>query len=455
MNPSVDKPTQTPKASKRHVSIRGVHLRTLTFALALSAVAIVSIVLTLSMLNNLRNSYRRYQVCSEAADELMSASDELTTQARSYVTTGKEVYLNEYLDEVYIRQHRNEAIGILERETEGDEALMDLTSALTQSNQLATIELYAMRVAAEAYGLRPMPESLLRTHISPEDEALSDAEKLELSKNMVLGEDYDTVKSTVIQNVSECTNDLIKTLEQREHEEERNLAAVLTAQGIIVALLVGIVAYDTVMNNRFVISPLSSILTHIQNNEPLEEVGSSELMGVVESYNLMYEKNRERTELLKHKAETDGLTGLYNRGSYDQLLAYNDKDVSLLIMDVDLFKTINDTYGHSTGDEVLKKVAASLVEHFRTTDYPCRIGGDEFAVLMTNMSNVPRTIITHKLDCIAEDLVNTSDGLPRVTLSIGIALSNELPENFDLYHAADKALYEAKRSGRNQYVFFA
>ena len=440
--------------TKRHVSIRAIHMRTFAFALTLSAIAIVTIVITFSALNRLRDSYRRYQACSDAAEELMDASDDLTSQARSYVTTGVERHLTNYLDEIYQRQHRNEAVQIIEKETEGTEAATDLQAALKESNNLSERELYAMRIAAEAYGLRPLPESILRTHIKAEDEALSPEQKLELAKELTFGDEYETIKSSIVSKVSECTDDLIKTLERREREQEHRLATMLTVQGVIVALLVGLVAYDTFMNNRLIIAPLNSMLGKIQENKPLNEVGSSELVQVINSYNQMYESNRKRTEHLKHEAETDALTGLYNRGTYDRLLAYHNENVALLILDVDRFKEVNDSFGHQMGDAVLRKIADLLLVNFRASDYACRVGGDEFAVIMTGMSGVPRSVITDKLESIARALRDTSDGLPATSLSTGIALSNELEAGYSLYHAADNALYKSKAKGRDCYTFF-
>lgn len=148
------------------------------------------------------------------------------------------------------------------------------------------------------------------------------------------------------------------------------------------------------------------------------------------------------------------MTGLLNRGSFDRVLAHHGEDVGLIIVDVDLFKRINDENGHEVGDEVLKKVRKSLQNRFRNTDYVCRIGGDEFAVVLTEMRSELRSVVISKVKMITNDVSDTSDGLPVVTLSLGIAFSVSLPDGMSLYHAADKALYEAKHNGRNGYVFF-
>ena len=126
----------------------------------------------------------------------------------------------------------------------------------------------------------------------------------------------------------------------------------------------------------------------------------------------------------------------------------------MLIADVDLFKNINDEKGHEVGDKVLVKVAEALKRSFRTTDYACRIGGDEFAVVLMGLRGEMRAVLERKLKKIGAELADTSDGLPKVTLSIGVAFGSQLPENTNLYHAADTALYEAKHRGRNRYVFY-
>ena len=116
-------------------------------------------------------------------------------------------------------------------------------------------------------------------------------------------------------------------------------------------------------------------------------------------------------------------------------------------MDVDKFKQVNDGYGHEMGDRVLQTVASLLSEHFRTTDYPARIGGDEFAVILTNASPERTAALQAKIETINHTLTHPTGGLPVVSLSVGGAFSqNGFSE--DLYKHADLALYEVKEHGR-------
>ena len=142
---------------------------------------------------------------------------------------------------------------------------------------------------------------------------------------------------------------------------------------------------------------------------------------------------------------------LLNRRSFDQILSLYEKDRSsfaLILADVDVFKQINDTCGHDTGDRILKRVAALLHTTFRSTDYVCRIGGDEFAVIMVDMSRELYYTITDKITEINGLLAVPEDGLPAVSLSAGVAFSDENGFCGSLFRAADSALYTAKAHGR-------
>ena len=179
--------------------------------------------------------------------------------------------------------------------------------------------------------------------------------------------------------------------------------------------------------------------------------GVAELRTLAETYNSIYEENEEREMLMKHQAEHDSLTELLNRRSFDQILSLYEKDRSsfaLILADVDVFKQINDTCGHDTGDRILKRVAALLHTTFRSTDYVCRIGGDEFAVIMVDMSRELYYTITDKITEINGLLAVPEDGLPAVSLSAGVAFSDENGFCGSLFRAADSALYTAKAHGR-------
>jgi diguanylate cyclase (GGDEF)-like protein len=135
----------------------------------------------------------------------------------------------------------------------------------------------------------------------------------------------------------------------------------------------------------------------------------------------------------------------------------SDIDLSttyMLLFDVDNFKEYNDTYGHETGDAVLVKVAETLKNHFRSDDHVCRIGGDEFVVLMLNADKVRRNLLELNFMRISEELKNGPDGLPPIFVSAGVAHGSGSISAGDLFVQADKALYSSKDNGKKRCTFF-
>ena len=122
--------------------------------------------------------------------------------------------------------------------------------------------------------------------------------------------------------------------------------------------------------------------------------------------------------------------------------------MALLLIDVDYFKSVNDTYGHAVGDRVLKRVAEILKNSFRSVDILCRIGGDEFAVVMTRVSSAMGPLVLNKINHANDLLQHPKDDLPPVSLSVGVAFSDRENPQGDIFTDADSALYRVKEAGR-------
>lgn len=163
---------------------------------------------------------------------------------------------------------------------------------------------------------------------------------------------------------------------------------------------------------------------------------------------------------IENMARTDGLTGLLNHRTFMEKLGEkyrelerNPRPFSILLMDIDKFKGVNDKYGHPVGDIAIKAVAQVLRETARSTDFVTRYGGEEFAVGMIETDSRGALQMAERLRSIMEKTVVTRvfDGELKVTLSIGVACFPEDGENkAQLVTMADEALYHAKRTGRNR-----
>ncbi|MCZ6863028.1 MAG: PleD family two-component system response regulator [Alphaproteobacteria bacterium] len=160
-------------------------------------------------------------------------------------------------------------------------------------------------------------------------------------------------------------------------------------------------------------------------------------------------------------ALTDALTGLYNRRYFDthfeaqiQRAGETGKPLALLMLDLDSFKAVNDTYGHTVGDEVLAETARRLQENLRTVDMVARYGGEEFAVVMPDANVKEAIAAAERLRArIADKPFKVSTDHDKelwVTISAGLAIASHDPDVTDLIKRADYALYAAKRAGRNQ-----
>lgn len=165
---------------------------------------------------------------------------------------------------------------------------------------------------------------------------------------------------------------------------------------------------------------------------------------------------QERRELLKDKAYKDILTGLYRREILYDLIEkefHRSKrygyHFSILMIDIDNFKKINDTYGHLFGDKVLKKVAETIRKTLRSSDIAIRYGGEEFLVILPHTDLESAKIVGERLRKTIEKL--DIDGI-KITISIGIADNSLSPRLEDLIRKADQALYIAKRTGKNRVI---
>jgi len=159
--------------------------------------------------------------------------------------------------------------------------------------------------------------------------------------------------------------------------------------------------------------------------------------------------------LLAHK---DALTGVNNRSTFDNVmnreinLALRQKhDFSMLVIDIDFFKKVNDTYGHSAGDAVLKEVADTIQHNLRTSDLVFRYGGEEFVTILNDADCDTAYVTANRiLESIRDVKVDYQGQTLSVSVSIGLACLEKGDSAASIFNRADTALYEAKNSGRDQ-----
>jgi diguanylate cyclase (GGDEF)-like protein len=172
---------------------------------------------------------------------------------------------------------------------------------------------------------------------------------------------------------------------------------------------------------------------------------------------------KQRFELLEEEFKRDGLTGLFNRRFFDQNMVRElnrakrlSHTLNLVLIDIDHFKSVNDSYGHQAGDEIIQALADSMQTAFRAADIPCRYGGEEFAVIMPDSAVSSASLATERLQtdfttlCVARELPGADD----TTFTAGIASYPADGNTVDeLIARADQRLYKGKECGRNRVMF--
>ena len=441
------------------VSIRAVNLIMLAAAVILSALLLIFAYRTVNGYGRLQAVTEEYMHCRQDATDLMEASDYLTEMAREFVVTGNRQAALDFAEEVETSRRRELALEDLGRYFAGSDAYTYLNSALDESNRLAETEYYAMRlyISGRGYDISDYPGLIADVALDNADEALSGGEKIEKAIDLVFGGDYAAGKSAIREEVSNCLSRLIiEEIEARQQTIEKRFVFDLRVQTILIILLLVSVAAVIILNFRLVINPLTRSVSGIRSEGRIPLVGSREMRFVAETFNSMFEQSRRDRDQLSYEASHDELTGLYNRGVFEKVRAEYSRggDIAMMIVDVDYFKQINDTYGHDMGDRVLKSVAGVLRSSFRHEDYVCRIGGDEFVVVMVNVTSKLKDLVERKLRDAAKKLGEPQDDLPKITLSVGIAFGDRENPTGDIYKDADTALYRVKDAGRNGIMFY-
>ena len=446
----------------RKIQIRGIKIRTLNVVM-ISISCVLYVLLLWATVHALQkydimvSATEHANACQKNAALVSEGSDHLTEQVRLFAVTMDKQYLMNYFKEIYSTKRRDTVLDQL-----GDYDISSKTSdylrtALNESNELMQTEMYSMKLIAAAnnYSLTNYSD-VEQIDLTTEDAALSPKQMIEKAQDLVFGSDYQNAKKSISRNITNFLDAILIDSRQKQQASTLNLKRTMRNQQILISILFIENILIFILIIRLIIKPLQIYINNIKHEKRLEITGSYEFKYLALTYNNIFELNAANELILRHQAEHDPLTGIMNRGAFEQLKTafktYTDP-FAFLIIDVDKFKLVNDGYGHETGDDVLKKVAKLLEKSFRSTDYPARIGGDEFAVIVTNITPDMKTVILNKINAINETLMNPDDDLPQVSLSVGAALS-ECGFTDDLYKKADTALYEVKEHGRCGCRFF-
>ena len=305
-----------------------------------------------------------------------------------------------------------------------------------------------LTVAAKGYDASEYPDQIQKVELSEEDALLPPAKQDVRARNMVFDDVYHTKKESISAHVQDCLDTLTREVDAHQKAATDALDNMLFKERTLILIAIIATLITMLLTTLLVISPLLRAVVYIRAEQPIPIRGSNEFQFLAKTYNLMYEANQEKTERLTYEATHDQLTGLHNRSGYVFFLNNTDwVNSALLLFDMDKFKQINDSGGHELGDKALVKVAQTIRGSFRNQDHVCRIGGDEFAVIMVHTDASHQELVKSKVNQINETLGRGEDGLPPISLSCGVAYGDKTQNTQTIFQRADAALYAVKAAG--------
>ena len=433
--------------------MRAVSLGSSLLALLLAVLVMMLVVRLQRGFIELHDATEQYIVCVNAAREMQDGSNYLTEHARLFTLWGDIEYLDNYFTEENETRRVDLSAEKLQEYSGESDSFAYITTAFQLSRALTEIEYRAMRLMVEAMGVDPAewPQELLDTVLS-EEAALSKYEKVEAAQHLLRSKTYQEKRDGIAASITAYRDTMAAVTRDQQTKAAGRLSASLWQLGVHSVLLVVSIFASWALVYLLIVKPIARGIGYVRRGELVPVRGAVEVRELAPVYNEMFEENQEKQRIIRREAERDALTDLLNRRCFERTLgAYKQagEPFALVLVDIDTFKTINDTMGHSVGDAVIKRVASALSSAFRGGDHICRIGGDEFAVIVSDITKTDADVICRKMAAINERLSVPEDGVPTVSLSSGVAFANNKKAAERIFENADEALYRVKKNGRN------
>lgn len=438
------------KSSGKHKGIRLSYLNVLLVfvGLVIAVLMVVSTYQTTGTVQKIVSVTDDYLYNQQTGGMMRDFSESLGALAEDFVRNGSIGAANEYAGKMSVisaqlAQYAPES----SVSSEANQALQTADEAFRMRNDT---EIRAMRLAADKLptpAFEQLPEMLKKTELSEEDKALSPEEKDRLAAELLAAEEYTAAGETIRKEVDNSHRLSSEAATKQSGETSSRVNSIVTWQKILVYVFIALSIVALILNWLLIISPIRKSVGNLDRREAIPEKGSYEMRHLAKVYNDVLADNEEKKKALSYTASHDALTDTLNRASFDR--AYQEAEsgqVAILIADVDHFKQYNDEYGHDVGDKVLQMATEALKRHFHSGDQICRIGGDEFCVIMPGICQSRAESIRDRIFRINEELKQEGAGLPPVTLSAGIACWDRPNPKGSIFKDADSVLLELKKT---------
>ena len=311
---------------ERGGNIKGIKIRTLNYAMIIAAAVLYAILVYATVQASVK--YKRlieatedYILCEKDAVLVREGSDFLTEQVRLYVVTMEPEYMEAYFTEKNVTRRRERALEELKGYDTSQETYDYLQKALDNSNKLMEKEIYAMKLIAvsQGYDEASLPEEVNSVVLLGDDKDLSPEEMADKARNMVFDYGYRNAKELIMSNTDYFLDSIIKWTRNKQSESAMFLQNIMSRQRQCVAILFVLNAANFILVVLLIIKPLQVYIDCIKEEKRLEITGAYEFKYLALTYNDIYEVNAANEVLLRHKAEHDPLTGVINRGAFEQM----------------------------------------------------------------------------------------------------------------------------------------
>ena len=445
--------TETDAQKKKRT--RGVSLNLLNILLVFIGV----VVAILMIINNVQTNTNYHLMDEVITESLLSQnatgmmegiSSGMSASAMAFVESGDIGNVHSYIGQRGALNAEFGETGMFSRKRLEEDPY--LAQAIRAFDELRTTEWTAMRLKAATL---PMPENALpdmlqAVTLSAEDAALSPTEKAEKAVGLLNTEEYNALKTRLTEAVDESHRFVSERASERTASASAALKNVVNRQRMLIILFIVAAFFALVANRMMVLQPIIRSTKLLDSRERIPERGCSEMRHLAHVYNDVLQDNRVKAEALSYAASHDALTGLYNRAAFDKAYSQSGgSTIGILMVDVDDFKHFNDEYGHDMGDRVLTRVTDALKHSLRENDMICRIGGDEFGIIMADAGIDQADRIREMTAAINAKLAIGTEDTPPITISVGAAFWNRPNPGPDILKDADTALLDIKKHGKS------
>ena len=435
------------------IRLNFMNMLLISIGLVLAVLMVISTYQTAQSIREIVSVTDTYLVNQQIGGMMEDFSEDMEEAAKAFISSGEAGMAHRYAG---LRSTIGAQLAQYRPESSNSEAANQaLQEAIDAFQKRGEMERQAMRTSVDTAGLPPaalaaLPDFLRETELSGADQGLSPETRKSLAMDRLNTAEYARYGETIRIEVGNSHRLSSQEGQKQANETAARVNGILTEQMVLVFLFIFIAAAALLLNRFLIIAPIQRSVDNLDRREPIPEQGSFEMRRMARAYNEVLKENLEKEEALSYAATHDTLTGTLNRTAFDlEYQKARSGQVAVLVADIDHFKHYNDEYGHDIGDRVLQKTGNALKKHFREEDRICRIGGDEFCVILPGISQDQAEGIRDRIIRINGELKRDTAGAPPVSISAGVACWDRPDAKGDLFKDADQMLLGLKKSRDN------